>query len=52
LQQRYARGHHCGERDNDRLHFTNTLIPVPGSIQVVKNTVGGNGTFAFTSTSD
>ena len=31
--------------------FTNTIIPAlpPGSIRVVKNTSGGNGTFAFTS---
>jgi uncharacterized protein (TIGR03437 family) len=32
--------------------FTNTASiapPVPGAIQVVKNTVGGNGTFTFTS---
>ncbi len=29
--------------------ITNTIIPATGSIQVVKNTVGGNGTFAFTS---
>jgi len=29
--------------------FTNTFVPPTGSIMVVKNTVGGNGTFAFTS---
>lgn len=30
--------------------FTNTQSAPTGSIRVVKNTVGGNGTFAFTST--
>jgi len=29
--------------------FTNTYVAPTGSIQVVKNTVGGNGTFPFTS---
>ncbi len=29
--------------------FTNTVVAATGSIQVVKNTVGGNGAFTFTS---